>query len=272
MPSLFGKILGKKPEGPQALTAGLSSTRARIIGGFRGLIGRPCTDAAFWSGLEEALIEADVGVEVTSRLLAEVKSVNDPSAVRDLLSKRMMALFPNPAEAGGERPRVILVLGVNGAGKTTTAAKIAGRYKAEGKRALLVAADTFRAAAVDQLKEWGLRLGIEVVSQGAGADSAAVAFDGVAKAAARDYDAVIIDTAGRLHTKLNLMDELGKVNRVIGKALPGAPHEKLIVIDATVGANGLAQARQFNEAVGITGSVVAKLDGTARGGVVLAVA
>ena len=272
MPSFLGKIFKGKSEDRTPLTVGPASAQGRIMGRIRALVGSPSADARFWSELEEALIEADVGVDVTSRLLAEVRGESDPQSVRRILAERMIALFPTPAEAPCTGPRVVLVLGVNGVGKTTTIAKLASLSRAQGKRVLLVAGDTFRAAASEQLEEWGRRLEIEVISQGHGSDSAAVAFDGVSKAAAKGYDVVLVDTAGRLHTKRNLMEELKKVSRVIGKALPGAPHEKLIVIDATVGANGLAQAREFNEAVGLTGAVVAKLDGTARGGVVLAVA
>jgi len=167
---------------------------------------------------------------------------------------------------------VVLVLGVNGVGKTTTIAKLTRAYQGEGRRVLLVAGDTFRAAAMEQLKEWGGRLGCEVIAQGPGADAAAVAFDGVAKAKAAGFDVVMIDTAGRLHTKNNLMEELAKIGRVISKACEGAPHEKLLVVDATFGANGLVQARQFHDAVGLTGVIVTKLDGTAKGGVMLSVA
>jgi fused signal recognition particle receptor len=167
---------------------------------------------------------------------------------------------------------VILLAGVNGVGKTTVAGKLAGLYGRQGKRVVLVAADTFRAAAGEQLEHWGRRVGAEVVRDQAGGDPAAVAYDGVAAAQARKADVVLVDTAGRLHTKSNLMDELRKVKRTLGKAMPGAPHDVWLILDATVGQNGLAQARQFHEALGVTGVILTKLDGTAKGGIVLAVA
>jgi fused signal recognition particle receptor len=185
-----------------------------------------------------------------------------------------------PLDVGSVKPFVIVLLGVNGSGKTTTAAKLAERYRREGRRVVLGAADTFRAAAVEQLQIWGGRIGADVIAQpghaGTGAtgaaDPAAVAFDTVQAAIARGADVVCLDTAGRLHTKANLMEELKKVVRVVGKALPGAPHERLLVLDATVGQNGLAQATRFHEAVGVTGVVVTKLDGTAKGGILAAIA
>jgi fused signal recognition particle receptor len=174
--------------------------------------------------------------------------------------------------AKGPKPFVILAVGVNGVGKTTTIAKIAQRLVQAGKTPLLVAADTFRAAAIDQLQVWADRVGVDVIRHRHGADPAAVAFDGIAAAKARQVDVVMIDTAGRLHTKSNLMDELRKITRVIGQECPGAPHEVLLVLDATVGQNALSQARQFHQAVGVTGLVLTKLDGTARGGIVVAIA
>jgi fused signal recognition particle receptor len=166
---------------------------------------------------------------------------------------------------------VVLMVGINGVGKTTTIGKLAGLFSGAGHRVLLVPADTFRAAAGEQLEQWGRRVGVEVVKPQAGADPAAVAFDGLSAARARKADVVLVDTAGRLHTKTNLMEELCKIKRTLGKAMPGAPHEVWLVLDATVGQNGLAQARQFHEALGLTGVVLTKLDGTARGGIVVAV-
>ena len=249
-----------------------SHERIRLGGRISSVLGKASLDNAFWSELETALIESDVGVDVTQRLLRSVRKERTHECVKLALADTMVQMLRRAAKTPQASPRVILVVGVNGVGKTTTIAKLAHQHMKAGRKVLLVAADTFRAAAVEQLKEWGVRLGSEVVAQGTGADSAAVAFDGVAKAKARGFDVVIIDTAGRLHTKGNLMEELAKVVRVIGKAMPGAPHEKLLVIDATVGSNGLAQAREFNAAVGLTGVVVTKLDGTEKGGVVLAVA
>ena len=277
MPDLLKRVFGGKGDGPAPLTAGPAPFRLRVMNGLRGAFSSRPVDAELLCELERLLIEADAGVEVAGRLVAAARGEKSPEGVKRALASGMMELLRpapksnlSPEPQGG--PRVVLVVGVNGAGKTTTIAKLAGRELDAGRRVLLVAADTFRAAAVEQLSEWGKRLGVEVVSQGAGADSAAVAFDGVRKGMAKGYDSVIIDTAGRLHTKGNLMEELGKVVRVVGKAMPCAPHEKLIVIDATVGSNGLAQAREFGEAVGLTGAAVAKLDGTAKGGVVLAIA
>jgi fused signal recognition particle receptor len=240
-----------------------------------GLFGRGSSlDDGFWSELETTLLEADVGLDVTERLLAAARDKRTPEEVKRTLREEMVAMFAKelPAAAAAAAPRVVLVLGVNGVGKTTTIAKLAHRAQREGKRPLLVACDTFRAAAIDQLIVWARRLECDVVAQAPGADAAAVAFDGIERASARGHDIVIIDTAGRLHTKQHLMEELKKIHRVIGRALPSAPHEKLIVIDATVGGNGLAQAREFHAAVGLTGVVVTKLDGTAKGGVLLAVA
>ncbi len=226
----------------------------------------------FWSELEATLIEADAGLGVTERLLLSARTRTSKEDIRRCIAEEMKSMLSKEAERVEAVPRVTLIIGVNGVGKTTTIAKLARRHMDEGKRVLLVACDTFRAAAVEQLKEWGRRIGCDVVSQGMGADAAAVAFDGVTKAKAKGYDAVILDTAGRLHTKLNLMEELKKIDRVIGRALAGAPHDKLLVIDATVGANGLSQASEFNKALGLTGAIITKLDGTAKGGVVLAIA
>lgn len=261
-----------KPRQLSPLLVQKLSTSHQLMGRLRHLLGSQTVNDTFWGELETALIESDVGIDVTARLLKEVQGKSQPNEIKQILAEQMTNIFPTQEEKTTISPHVILVLGVNGVGKTTTIAKLARRYSNDGKRVLLVAADTFRAAAVDQLKEWGKRLGLDVVAQGSGADAAAVAFDGVSKAVSKGYDVVIIDTAGRLHTKSNLMDELKKVIRVIGKALPGAPHERLLVIDATVGSNGLVQAREFNEVVNLTGIIAAKLDGTAKGGVLFAIA
>jgi fused signal recognition particle receptor len=202
-----------------------------------------------------------------------------PEGIRNVLSRTLYDMLREASgppieqlidQQGG--PFVFLVVGVNGAGKTTTIAKVAERLTQAGRRVLLVAADTFRAAAIDQLQVWADRIGVDVIRHRHGADPAAVAFDGIVAAKARAVDVVLIDTAGRLHTKSNLMDELRKVKRVIGQELPEAPHEVLLVLDATIGQNALAQARQFHQAVGVTGLVLTKLDGTARGGIVVAIA
>lgn len=256
------------------LTVGLKSTREVISGKLSSLFTKNELDDAFWSEMESTLVEADLGIEVTSKLLDSARGARTMEDVKRMLSGQMVDVLRvtgNESRVTGVVPHVILVVGVNGVGKTTTIAKLAKRNIDDGKKVLLVAADTFRAAAVEQLEVWAKRLGCVIVSQGEGADSAAVAFDGVEKAKAKGFDVVIIDTAGRLHTKLNLMDELGKVSRVIGKAMQGAPHEKLIVIDATVGSNGLLQAKQFDETLGLTGAIVTKLDGTAKGGIIFAI-
>lgn len=243
--------------------------------GFRGrlkrILGHEGVGDELFSELEVALIEADAGIDVTEKLLRSARKGRSADEVRRTIAEGMMEMLGARAQALWASPQVILVLGVNGVGKTTTIAKLARSYRKVGKKVLLVACDTFRAAAAEQLKEWGSRVDCEVVSQGEGADAAAVAFDGVNKARAKGYDVVILDTAGRLHTKSNLMEELRKIDRVIGRAQPGSPHEKLLVIDSTVGANGLAQAREFHKALGLTGVIVTKLDGTAKGGVLLAI-
>src|SRR5207302_5209897 len=197
----------------------------------------------------------------------------DADAVRAVLKTAMRERLRTDGKTAPalNSPHVILLAGVNGVGKTATAGKLAGLYGRQGKRVVLVAADTFRAAAGEQLALWGRRVGAEVVRQQAGADPAAVAFDGVVAAQARKADVVLVDTAGRLHTKSNLMDELRKIKRTVSKAMPGAPHEIWLVLDATVGQNGLAQARQFHEMLGLTGVILTKLDGTAKGGIIVAI-
>ena len=231
-------------------------------------------DAATWTALEEALLAADVGVATTTALVEAVRGrgVKDGAAARRALRDEMVAAF-----ASGDRslrlvgsPAIVVVVGVNGSGKTTTIAKLATRWHQAGRRVLLGAADTFRAAAADQLRAWGERLGIAVVAGNPGADPAAVAHDALAAARARGCDVLIVDTAGRLHDKRNLMDELSKIVRVLGRD-GTAISEVLLVIDGTTGQNGLAQARAFSAAVGVTGVAVAKLDGTSRGGIALAI-
>jgi fused signal recognition particle receptor len=228
--------------------------------------------------LEEALLAADVGMPTTTRILAAVRarcgSEREPTEakVREALRGAIEEALGEPAPPPRTgKPWVILVSGVNGVGKTTSIGKLAARFTAAGDRVLLVAADTFRAAAIDQLGVWAERVGADLVRHQSGADPAAVAFDGVKAAAARDADVVIVDTAGRLHTRENLMEELRKVTRVIGKAIPGAPHEVWLVLDATTGQNAIHQAKVFSEALGVTGIVITKLDGTAKGGTALAV-
>jgi fused signal recognition particle receptor len=227
-------------------------------------------------GLEQALIEADVGVNVTRELLIKIRNrpsdLNDAEDVRRALRTELRARLTGPSHANAVcHPLVILVAGVNGVGKTTSIGKLASRYVSEGRKVLLVAADTFRAAAGEQLQLWATRVGADCVRHQGGGDPSAVAFDGIKAALARGVDVVIVDTAGRLHVKANLIDELKKVVRVIGRLLQGAPHEVLLVIDATTGQNALNQAKVFQEALSLTGIVLTKLDGTAKGGAVVAI-
>ena len=232
-------------------------------------------------GLEEGLLGADVGAELSMALVERVEArVRDEKITKmerftEVVREETRALIPQrkaaTIEIGRARPFVILVVGVNGTGKTTTIAKLAARWKGEGKSVVLGAADTFRAAAIEQLQMWADRVGVPLVKHKAGSDPAAVAHDAVAAAKSRNADVVVIDTAGRLHNKSHLMQELSKIHRVIEKELPGAPHETLLVIDGTTGQNGLSQAAAFLEAAKVTGMVVTKLDGTAKGGVILSI-
>jgi fused signal recognition particle receptor len=232
-----------------------------------------------WEELEELLISADVGVGTTEKLIGIVKQRTaeekpDGSQVRAILKEEMIKILnvtSRAVTADITPPKVYLVIGVNGSGKTTSIAKLAYQMKKDGKNVLIAAADTFRAAAIDQLKKQGERAGVNVIAHQPGADPGAVVYDALQAAKSRQVDIVIIDTAGRLHTKFNLMEELKKVRRVAAKLDASAPHEVLLVLDATTGQNGLTQARYFTEAVGVTGIFIAKLDGTAKGGIVLAI-
>ena len=260
------------------LKQGLERSRQAIGQGLDGLLalGRP-VDEAMLEELEELLIASDLGaadaVDIVGRLRAEAKrtgalSSQDVRALLRRLLEEALAGSAAPLEFGS-KPSVMLMLGVNGAGKTTSTGKLAASLVAEGKSVLLAAADTFRAAAVEQLEEWGRRAKVDVIRQGTGADPAAVLFDAVKAATARGVDVLLVDTAGRLHTKSNLMDELSKLKKVVSRQLPGAPHECLMVIEAPTGQNGIQQAKLFHEAVGLTGLVLTKLDGTAKGGIVV---
>ena len=268
----------------QRLNEGLGKTRHAVRQSLDRFLGRT-PDPALLEELEAALLSADLGARVVDRLMLQVteraRGVDAATAhgIQSVLSRTLYDVLKPVSGPSleqlidqGSKPFVILAVGVNGVGKTTTIAKVAQRLAQGGRQPLLVAGDTFRAAAIDQLQVWADRIGANVIRQRHGADPAAVAFDGIAAAKARAADVVLIDTAGRLHTKSNLMDELRKMKRVIGQELPGAPHEVLLVLDATVGQNALVQARQFHEAVGVTGIVLTKLDGTARGGIVVAIA
>ncbi len=263
------------------LRRGLTRTREAIEGGFRSIFaGSTKLDDATLEKLHELLYRADVGVKTADRLIDGLRTslggrdVAWPEVQSSLAdqAKQIFLEAEKPLATAASGPFVILVVGVNGVGKTTTIGKLAARYKAAGKNVMLCAADTFRAAAIDQLQVWGDRLEVPVIKQHPGADPAAVAFDGVQAAKARNVDILIIDTAGRLHSKTELMAELGKVNKSIGKDLAGAPHETWLVLDATTGQNAVQQCKAFNEVTALTGLVMTKLDGTAKGGVILGIA
>ena len=258
----------------------LKRSRDTWFGRVTSLFDRTAIDEAVWAELEELLISADVGVNTTGKLIDRVKQrikeekISQGSLVHSVLKAVMVSILnisPQRVADNLSLPRVILAVGVNGCGKTTSIAKLAYNLKNEGRRVILVAADTFRAAAIDQLKRLGGRVGVDVVAHQPGADPGAVVFDALQAAQSRRIQEVIIDTAGRLHTKFNLMEELKKIRRVAAKIDATAPHEVILVLDATTGQNGLAQARYFTEAVGVTGIFLAKLDGTAKGGIVLAI-
>lgn len=264
------------------LKSGLSKTRALLNTDIGDLLrGRPIDDDLV-DELETRLLMADVGVEATNGLLEPVRQridrreITDAEGLTSALEAGMVDMLracEAPLVIGDTpRPFVLLVVGVNGSGKTTTIGKLAKQFSAQGLSVMLAAGDTFRAAAVEQLRGWGERNHVPVIAQGTGADSASVIFDGIQAASARGIDVLIADTAGRLHTQGNLMDELRKIKRVAAKQDPTAPHEVLLVLDAGIGQNALVQARQFNDAVGVTGIALTKLDGTAKGGIVLAIA
>jgi fused signal recognition particle receptor len=255
----------------------LDRTRDSLAGGLDRLFAGRKIDAALLEELEELLITADLGVETSLTLIQGLKEklkrreLGDVERLKAALREGISALLAAPPpRALSTRPWVVMMVGVNGVGKTTTIAKLAHQDRLQSLTPLLIAGDTFRAAAVEQLEVWGERLGAPVIKQKTGADPAAVVFDGLSAAQSRGVDVVYIDTAGRLHTKVNLMEELKKIHRTAGKKLPGAPHEILLVVDATTGQNALSQARLFHEAVGLTGIVLTKLDGTAKGGVAVA--
>lgn len=265
----------------EKLKKGLSKTRANINDKIVTLIkSNRKLDDDFWEELEEILIYADVGVNTSLNLVSNIQKkakkqkLYDSSEVMDLIKEEVTNLFNNYDNSINltSSPTIILVVGVNGAGKTTSIAKMAHRYKKENKKVILAAGDTFRAAAIDQLQVWASRVGVELIKHQEGSDPGAVVFDAISAAKARKADILIIDTAGRLQNKTNLMKEIGKVRNIIERELPGAPHEVLLVVDATTGQNAISQARIFKEATSVSGIILTKLDGTAKGGIVLAVA
>jgi fused signal recognition particle receptor len=259
------------------LDAGLARTRGGFMSRLRGFLGGPETGGPSWDDVEETLIAGDVGAALAIDVVERAKARRDPggpeSAIRAELAGRLIPREADwsPRSALGTGPAVVLVVGVNGTGKTTTIGKLASRYAADGRSVILAAADTFRAAAIDQLRIWADRANVPVIAHAPGADPGAVVYDALDAAVARGADLVIADTAGRLHTRANLMDELAKIRRIVDKRLPGVGPEILFVLDATTGQNGLAQAKAFHEAVGLTGIVLTKLDSTAKGGIVFAI-
>ncbi|MFH0871708.1 MAG: signal recognition particle-docking protein FtsY [bacterium] len=261
------------------LKTGLKRTQEVLGGRMQGLFSGKAISEASLEELEEILLAADIGVPTTQTLLVSLRerirrsAIKDAQDLKSFLKGQLLSILNKATnEVKMENPHLVLVLGVNGTGKTTTIAKLAYRYKGQGKEVLLAAADTFRAAAIDQLKIWAERIGVEMIHHQPGGDPSAVAFDAVASARARKKDVLIFDTAGRLHTNRGLMEELRKMKRTINRQMEGGPHEVLLVLDATTGNNGLRQAKEFHAAVGVTGLVIAKLDGTAKGGIVVAVA
>ncbi|MCM3214778.1 signal recognition particle-docking protein FtsY [Niallia taxi] len=286
--SFFKKLKEKMSQQTNTVTEkfkdGLAKTRSNFSDKVNDLVSRyRKVDEDFFEELEEILIGADVGFETVMELIDELKSevkkrnIQDPREVQAVISEKLVAIYQGGEEETSainvqqDGLTVILFVGVNGVGKTTTIGKLAHRYKAEGKKVVLAAGDTFRAGAIEQLEVWGERAGVDVIKQGAGSDPAAVMYDAVQAAKSRNADILLCDTAGRLQNKVNLMNELEKVKRVIEREVPGAPHEVLLVLDATTGQNALIQAKTFKEATNVSGIVLTKLDGTAKGGIVLAI-
>jgi fused signal recognition particle receptor len=282
---LKSKKNNEKKEGGffSSIKTGLKKTRESFSSGLGNLfLGRKVIDKELLEDIETQLILADVGVAVTQKIIADLtqkisrKELNDAQAVIAALKEQLITILSTTNTrtflAQTQKPQVVLVIGVNGSGKTTTIGKLAHRYQLQDQKIILAAGDTFRAAAIEQLQVWGERNQIPVIAQHSGADSASVIFDAYQAATARNFDLLIADTAGRLHTQQHLMEELKKIKRVLGKIEPSAPHEILLVLDASTGQNALRQAEQFNQALGITGMIITKLDGTAKGGIVFAIA
>ena len=279
------KIVGKSTKQKDKYVAGLDKSRRNFSSKLKSLASRyHKVDEAYFDELEEILIEADVGVNLTLDIVeatkneTRIKGITEPTQINELLVDKMFVSYVQQGENiineitfKEDGPTVLLVVGVNGVGKTTTIAKLAKRYIHKGKKVLLVAGDTFRAGAQEQLKVWSERLGCEIVTGKENQDPASVAYDGMVKAKQSGVDLVICDTAGRLQNKLNLMNELSKIKRVISKEIPDAPHETFLIIDATTGQNGVLQAKAFKECTEVTGVVITKMDGTSKGGIILAI-
>ncbi len=282
----FGKLFGKKEK--ESLDHGLEKTKAGFLDKItRAITGKSVVDSEVLDSLEEALVGADVGIETTVQIIERIEQrvakdkYISTSELNTILQQEIESLLVDaPADTtyegfelpAGKKPFIMMVVGVNGVGKTTTIGKLAHHFKAAGKKVMLGAADTFRAAAVDQLTIWSERTGVPIVKKEMGSDPASVAFDAVNSAVAKNADILIIDTAGRLHTKTHLMEELSKIKRVVQKVIPDAPHDVILVLDGSTGQNAVEQAKHFTAATDVTGLVVTKLDGTAKGGVVLAIA
>jgi fused signal recognition particle receptor len=265
----------------QRLKEGLFKTHQGMVSKIDQLVaGKRKIDDNLLEELEEILITSDIGVKTTQELLGQVtekvqrRELEDADLLKKVLQEQMFHVLrqqEKPLDFSPSKPFVIMVIGVNGTGKTTTISKLAQKFKGEGKSVLLVAADTFRAAAIEQLEVWGQRVGCEVIKHQSGADPSAVVFDALKAGKARGVDIIIVDTAGRLHTKVNLMEELKKVKRIMARELPNSPHEILLVLDATTGQNAIAQAKMFDKELGVTGIVLTKLDGTAKGGILVGI-
>lgn len=279
--TLFGSV-PTEPDLLDRLKAGIQKTRSGLVDRIEDVLaGKKQIDADLLEELEYTLITADLGVRTVQDILERIrqrvdrKMASDASEIRGLIREHILELLSaseTPIRMVTTPPAVVMLVGINGAGKTTTIGKLANRFIGEGRKVLLCAADTFRAAAIEQLEVWAQRAGVDMVRQKTGSDPSAVVFDALQAAKARGVDYVIVDTAGRLHTKENLMAELEKMRRTAQRVVPGAPHEVWLVLDATTGQNGLEQARKFTESAGVTGVVLTKLDGTAKGGVVVAIA
>lgn len=279
--TLFGSV-PTEPNLLDRLKTGIQKTRAGLVDRLEDVLsGKKEIDAELLEELEYTLITADLGVRTVDDILERIrqrvdrKMTADPTEIRALIREQLLEILrtsETPIRVVSTAPAVVMVVGVNGSGKTTTIGKLANRFLGEGRKVLLCAADTFRAAAIEQLEVWAQRAGVDMIRQNTGADPSAVVFDALQSAKARGVDYVIVDTAGRLHTKENLMAELEKMRRTCNRVVPGSPHEVWLVLDATTGQNGLEQARKFTESAHVTGIVLTKLDGTAKGGVVIAIA